>query len=570
MTQVAEPRTLIDRYLDEQRQLTAVEMFSNWHDDQPAQAKYYSSLLPASTPGEGEQYAFEVDLDRCSGCKACVTACHALNGLDETETWREVGLLVGGTDSLPVIQHVTAACHHCLDPACLNVCPVNAYVKHDVTGIVKHLDDQCIGCQYCTLACPYDVPKYHKSKGIVRKCDMCSDRLADGEAPVCVQACPHEAIRITIVNQQEVRDNCEMSAFLPGAPEPGYTLPTTNYKTNRVLPRNLLPADYYTVKPEHAHLPLVFMLVLTQLSVGAFVVELALQAFGAGSALAEIRPLQATSALFCGLLALTASTFHLGRPLLAYRAVIGLRRSWLSREILAFGLFALFATAYAVTVWFQVSPSISLATSPPLTKGGQGGLIPTLALLVVVTGLAGVVCSIMIYQCTSRSFWTGSNTIVKFLSTTLILGLATALVTAFAGAGWSDRVSVRDVVQQFGSQLCLAIAIATSAKLLFEAAFLRHLRDKLNTPAKRSATLLTGELTRVTKFRFACGLLGGLLIPALIVLDTASSSPIGISDPMLTVMVGTSFLLLLVGELCERYLFFTAVVSPRMPGGLRT
>ena len=154
------------------------------------QAKHYSRLLPATEPGPGQQYAFRVDLDRCSGCKACVTACHSLNGLDEGETWREVGLLIGGSSQLPVLQHVTSACHHCLDPACLTACPVDAYEKNPVTGIVKHLDDQCFGCRYCTFACPYEVPKYHRGKGIVRKCDMCSGRLAVGEAPACVQACP--------------------------------------------------------------------------------------------------------------------------------------------------------------------------------------------------------------------------------------------------------------------------------------------------------------------------------------------------------------------------------------------
>ena len=151
----------------------------------------YHSLLPATPPGPGQQYAFEVDLDRCSGCKACVVACHTLNGLDENETWRDVGLLVGGSRTAPVMQHVTAACHHCLQPACMIACPVNAYEKDPITGIVKHLDDQCFGCQYCTMACPYEVPKYHPGKGIVRKCDMCSSRLAVGEPPACVQSCPH-------------------------------------------------------------------------------------------------------------------------------------------------------------------------------------------------------------------------------------------------------------------------------------------------------------------------------------------------------------------------------------------
>src|SRR5207237_35555 len=81
-------------------------------------------LLPLSRPGPGQQYAFEVDLDVCTGCKACVAACHSLNGLDDTELWRTVGLLHGGTPEAPAQQTVTTSCHHCVDPACLNGRPV--------------------------------------------------------------------------------------------------------------------------------------------------------------------------------------------------------------------------------------------------------------------------------------------------------------------------------------------------------------------------------------------------------------------------------------------------------------
>src|SRR6185369_3646357 len=164
-------------------------------------------------------YAFEVDLDSCTGCKACVSACHSLNGLDDDETWRDVGLLIGGDRRHPFQQTVTTACHHCADPACLNGCPVLAYEKDPVTGIVRHLDDQCIGCSYCILKCPYDVPKFNHRLGIVRKCDMCHGRLLHGEAPACVQACPHEAIRIDIVNQNSVRAVSAIPgvSVLPGA-----------------------------------------------------------------------------------------------------------------------------------------------------------------------------------------------------------------------------------------------------------------------------------------------------------------------------------------------------------------
>ena len=344
--------SLVELLLREQADLTAVERFAQSHRAQAAvpAVRNYSAVLPASPPRQGEQYAFEVDLDSCSGCKTCVTACHQLNGLDDGEAWRNVGLLHGGTTELPVLQHVTTACHHCLDPACLNGCPVRAYSKDPQTGIVRHLDDQCIGCQYCIFACPYDVPKYNRQKGIVRKCDMCSNRLAVGEPPACVQACPHEAIRITVVGRQEILDSCAANQFLPGAPAPSLTLPTTHYKSRLGLPRNLLPADYYSVRPEHAHWPLVVMLVLTQLSIGAFLIQWLLRLQGAYSAMPIGVAVQAGGALGFGLLALAASVLHLGRPRYAFRAILGLRRSWLSREILAFGLFTAAATATAAAI----------------------------------------------------------------------------------------------------------------------------------------------------------------------------------------------------------------------------
>ena len=138
---------LVQQLLAEQQTLTAVEEFSALHEageaqqhTSPAQARYYQKLLPATPPGPNQQFAFEVDLDQCSGCKACVVACHTLNGLEEEESWRRVGTLTIG-DQQPRIQHVTTACHHCEDPGCLNGCPVKAYDKDPVTGIVRHLDD---------------------------------------------------------------------------------------------------------------------------------------------------------------------------------------------------------------------------------------------------------------------------------------------------------------------------------------------------------------------------------------------------------------------------------------------
>ena len=543
---------LLARLLQEQQTLTAVDEFSQAHDGGlPAQAEYYQILLPAAPPREGQQYAFEVDLDRCSGCKACVTACHSLNGLDDHETWRDVGLLVGGTTSNPVMQHVTTACHHCLEPGCMSACPVDAYEKDPVTGIVKHLDDQCFGCQYCTLACPYDVPKYHAGKGIVRKCDMCSDRLADGEAPACVQACPHEAIAIKVVDRQQVVEDAETDHFLPAAPDPQITLPTTHFKSSRVFPRNTLPADYHAVNPQHPHWPLIVMLVLTQLSVGAFILGLFLEGRFDSALVTAFRPLHATTAIAFGLLALAASTLHLGRPQYAFRAIVGLRHSWLSREIVAFGLFAAAATVYAGSLWLQ-----------PFSESWTRSLGWTVA----ATGIVGIFCSIMIYEFTKREFWSFQQTVVKFSLTAAVMGIAAVWLTLSLLVHIADVGAGRELVAIAGPYLSQALLVAAALKLGVEALFFRHLLTRRVTPLRRSARLMLGPLANFTLARFALGLLGGVVMPLFLWNQLVNSSET--VDVREAVLVGMLFTACLVGELLERYLFFAACSAPRMPGRL--
>src|SRR5215210_7717792 len=105
--------SLLEELLADQRSLTAVEQFSRAHDSRALApgARSYRDLIPLDAPQPGEQYAFEVALDKCSGCKACVTACHSLNGLDEGEVWRSVGVLHGVTDGEAFQRNVTTACH---------------------------------------------------------------------------------------------------------------------------------------------------------------------------------------------------------------------------------------------------------------------------------------------------------------------------------------------------------------------------------------------------------------------------------------------------------------------------
>ena len=526
----AGPSSLVAQLLGEQQRLSAVERFAERHERGalPERARYYEDLLPASPPGPGQQYAFRVDLDKCTGCKACVAGCHSLNGLDEAETWRTVGLLHGGTADAPVQQTVTTSCHHCIDPACMRGCPAAAYEKDPATGIVRHLDDQCIGCQYCVLMCPYDAPKFNARLGIVRKCDLCSARLGAGEAPACVQACPTSAIRIDVVDSAQVIEEAQGDAFLPGAPGPGATFPTTRYESARPQPKNLLPADFYAIAREHAHWPLVFMLVLTQLSAGAFVVHTTLARFGFGAAWSRASVL---FALACGGFVMVASVSHLGRPKLAFRAILGLRTSWLSREILGFAAFSGLAGLRAAAFF---APADLAALGPRLDGA------------VAMLGVLAVTASVMVYVATRRPTWGPAVTALKFGLCALVLGSAAELLVGCVLAPAPDPAALRLLGQ--------VLLLAMTAKLVVDLSALLHLGDRRHTAHKRSAILMTRELRGWTWARFALGAAGGLLLPA-----------IGIDG---AAIASSAFLLCLCGELCERYLFFTAATAPRMPGAL--
>jgi DMSO reductase iron-sulfur subunit len=226
-------------------------------------------LIPERPLESGEQYRFHFDMTKCIGCKCCVVACNEQNGNPAAINWRRVGEIEGGHFPNTQRYNLSMGCNHCLEPSCLIGCPVEAYTKDPVTGVVIHSADACIGCQYCTWNCSYGVPQYNPERGVVGKCDMCHNRLSDDMAPACVAACPEGAIAIEIVNVTEWRGDY-LSANAPGLPSADDSISTTRV----TLPETLFPdtgrVDTQRIVPEHPHWPLVFMLVLTQLSAGAF------------------------------------------------------------------------------------------------------------------------------------------------------------------------------------------------------------------------------------------------------------------------------------------------------------
>jgi formate dehydrogenase iron-sulfur subunit len=369
-------------------------------------------VMPMARPGVGEQYRFHFDMSKCIGCKCCVVACNEQNGNPAEMNWRRVGEIEGGI--YPQVQrwHLSMGCNHCVEPSCMIGCPVEAYSKDAATGIVDHNPDQCIGCQYCTWNCSYGVPQYNEARGVVGKCDLCHSRLNDGDTPACADACPEGAIAIEIVNITDwTRQHAAANA--PGMPSADNSISTTRITLPTGMTPDVKRVDRDRVEPEHPHWPLVFMLTGIPCAVGAW---LLLGLAGQESSLLLRAALFALVAI-----SLSGSLLHLGRPAFAWRAVLGWRTSWLSREAIAFTLFAGLA---------QVAV-----------------FLPQLALPAGLLGLVGLLVSARIYRIAARPAWHSWRTDGEFVAAALFLG---GLLTAALGIPLGAMAAVAGGVAQVG------------------------------------------------------------------------------------------------------------------------
>ena len=512
---------------------TPLESFIDHKAETGMQCGNYSIDIPKLQ--EGEQYRFHFDATACVGCRCCEVACNEQNNNPADTKWRRVGEMEGG--EFPAFTQLfnSMSCNHCIDPECLRGCPTESYIKIAETGIVVHDDDTCIGCQYCTWNCPYGVPTYHEERKIVTKCHMCHERLEVGQTPSCVQACPSGAIMIETVNIQEWLDeDMHKEANMPFLPDATITNSTTRYTLPENLPK-LKELDEHLLKPAHSEIPLVFMTVLTQVSLGGFF-ALFLGDFMSLFGLTQTNWIMALLVMLPAALGLPLSALHLGRPFLALTAMKNIKTSWLSREAAALGAFTGLMSLIVLMYLLEFPHILRL-------------LVEALTLAI---GIYGIHAQAMIYRIKARPSWNRITTNLKFFGTSYVGAFLLAFLAAILGH------------EAIALPLVSLGMMGALAQMFFTYEDIRALEshDENEYQLKRTLRLYNENFIKVKKFRFVTIVTAGLFLPLIVNVLLSSSMLVGAA-----VVLGVAFVLMLASELSDRFLFYSTVVPLGMAGG---
>jgi formate dehydrogenase iron-sulfur subunit len=171
---------------------------------------------------------FYTDTTVCIGCKACEVACKEWNQLPSTNGgvntlsgdsydntrrldglhWRHVKFVEQFSQDRNQGRWLLMSdvCKHCVQAACLEVCPTGAIIRTEFDTVVIQ-SDACNGCRYCITACPFGVIDINPASGTAQKCTLCYDRLQVGMEPACSKACPTDSINFGTI--REMRDKAQ-------------------------------------------------------------------------------------------------------------------------------------------------------------------------------------------------------------------------------------------------------------------------------------------------------------------------------------------------------------------------
>ena len=334
------------------------------------------------------QHGFVLDLDRCTGCGACVVACTNENSPTEGIAWRAIATYNRQRFSDVPVFHYSLACNHCLEPACMEGCPAAAYTKDPATGAVLIDQDRCIGCRYCSWVCPYDAPRFDAVGGVMEKCTFCQSRLADELEPVCVVACPVDALAFETVESPPavVRD---------GFPETGLEPALRIVGTRRHSPPEMTSAPRPGRMKEKPR-SLGWEAFRDEWSLWGFssIMTFLVAWFAAATASGGRVSILAFAA--AGAVALVVSALHLGRPTRAWRGILNWRRSWISREAFLVSLFLAAACAAAapggersVASWAAVTIGFAALFAMDMVYRVPGTTVPAVPHSAMATLTAG-------------------------------------------------------------------------------------------------------------------------------------------------------------------------------------
>ncbi len=208
-----------------------------------------------------------IDLDVCVGCHACAIACKEWNAsgtIGPLSDYEPYGAEPSGVwfnrirhyemDEYPNNKTINfpMSCMHCEDAACVSVCPTGASYKRPEDGIVLIDQDKCMGCNYCSWACPYGARELDRSSGTMKKCTLCVDRIYDQKLPIeerqpaCVLSCPAHARMFGDF------DDPDSAVSRTVRERDGYPLmPELNYQpTNQYLPTRQKPVIHVDAAPK--------------------------------------------------------------------------------------------------------------------------------------------------------------------------------------------------------------------------------------------------------------------------------------------------------------------------------